>query len=86
MNIPTPEDILVIEHKDWLCHPVTKQLVKNIEVWEKHILNKLYNTVFTDASNDLVRAYTASLNNTESIKKFITDTEAFLKVALNKIK
>jgi len=55
----TPENILSAEHKAWLVHPVTIQLLKNIEKHKKSFVDSLS---FSAGNNDLSDSHFRNLS------------------------
>ena len=84
MNI-TPENVLSAEHASWLAHPVTVQLMKNLEIYEKHLVNKISQNAFSE-DDSIIKRCAISLNTTRNIKAFTFSTEHFIAVSENKIK
>lgn len=84
----TPENVLSQQHLDWLRHPVTIQMLKNLENYEKHIIGKISSQAFdvTNNSPETIRLFATALSTTRSIKKISMATEVFIEVAQNNIK
>jgi hypothetical protein len=78
----TPETVAQEQHKDWLCHPTTIQMLKNF-VKQK----QLFVSHLSEKSSDVTiheyqfRLISYGISTIDKIKSWITNTEKFLLVS-----
>lgn len=77
-----PEDIARLQHKDWLRHPSTIQLLNNIETMKKVSINYLtVNAGKTDVPDVQFRIASQQLNTFDIVSSSIKNWSIFLQLA-----
>lgn len=78
MNI-TPENVLHIQHQEWLKHPVTQQLISNLDKYRKHVNDKISISTFDRSVPDYEIRQLATVVNTTNVLQFmISNTQEFV--------
>ena len=78
MNI-TPENVLSAEHASWLKHPVTVQLIKNLEKHRELFVKTLSSNAGNSAEPDvLFRVNAYGIRTTDAILTMVKDTNKFV--------
>lgn len=78
MNI-TPENILDVQHQEWLKHPVTCQLISNLEKHLQYIYNKISIATFDKETSDAeIRLQAAVAKTNITLRFMITNTNEFV--------
>jgi hypothetical protein len=78
MNI-TPQNALAVEHQAWLAHPVTVQLIKNLDKQKITIVNAMSSTAGDNEIADFAfRLRAFGIKTIDEITKQIKNTEQFV--------
>ena len=81
MNI-TPENIVEEQHRQWLQHPTTVQMLKNLDEHKKTFMNmsaKLAGDLSVPDTQFRLNAY--GISTIDAIKFWMTSTNQFLKIS-----
>jgi len=81
MNI-TPENVVEEQHRQWLQHPTTIQMLKNLDEHKKTFINmsaKLAGDLSVSDSQFRLNAY--GISTIDAIKHWVIDTNQFLKIS-----
>lgn len=82
MNI-NPENVLEVQHQEWLKHPVTAQFLNNLyrlrEEWVKTIA-----ILATDEKDLPIRSAAISIRQIDAIVNLTTSTQMFVEQAKKK--
>lgn len=73
-----PEDILSMQHKGWLDHPVTKQFIDILDKHKEYLVTQMASNSFTRSAEDH-KMSAVSIGTVTNIKKYATNTEQFIK-------
>jgi len=76
-----PEDVLSMQHKGWLDHPVTKQLLQVLEKQKQHYIERSVTGLAQD-DQTVIRSMVA-YRTTQTTITAVTNTEHFLKLLTN---
>jgi hypothetical protein len=79
----TPENVLTVQHQDWLQHPVTKQHLANLEKHKQMFVKSLSNSAGNVSEFEIyfrlqaygIRTLDAVITQTKNTIQFIEQTE-----------
>lgn len=80
-----PGNVLSAEHAAWLGHPVTIQMLKNLEKFSKSFMDmsvKEAGNLTTDDKQFRINAY--GMRTTQAIKEWISTTDKFIQLTEKK--
>lgn len=77
MNI-NPDNAQDYQHREWLSHPMTQQLLKNLGVFREKFIINASALVFQEAPDRVIFSNLGSLRNIDAVVKMINDTNVFL--------
>ena len=85
MNL-SPENALSYQHKEWLSHPVTKQMLQILEKQKTYIMENMASTSADVSTSDVwFRLQAGNIKTINIINLWITNTEQFIQaLTLNK--
>lgn len=78
--IPTPEEALLVQHQDWLKHPVTKQMLHLLDVQKETWVKGISMTAAT-AEDVQLRKLAVGLNSIDTLKQWITNSNSFVELS-----
>jgi hypothetical protein len=83
MNKPTAveerEQVMSVDHAQWLMHPMTKTLLYILNKHEQHLSDTIANaSMDPNLSDQYVRQLAVQLKTTKTIKKTINETTTFV--------
>lgn len=75
----TPENVLEVQHREWLNHPVTRQLIDNYNQYKKSIIDNTSSTPYKmDLPDVHFRLNATRLNTIDFMLRILSDTEVFV--------
>lgn len=75
----TPETVAAQQHQNWLAHPTTKDLLKNLEKFKQSFVRALSAGAGNTAEPEIsFRLQAYGIRTTDAIIKQITDTQTFI--------
>jgi hypothetical protein len=77
MNI-NPENALSIQHKEWLNHPVTKQMLQILDYQKEHTIDAMASSASIDIDASWFKEQAGNIKTINVIKSWITNTEQFI--------
>ena len=77
MQTPTPENILTMEHQSWLKHPVTIQMLRNLDKNREAFVNVMISNVGI-GEDAFFHRHTMAIKTINGVKSWITKTEQFV--------
>lgn len=78
----TPAEIFKVQHEEWLKHPMTRILLKNLEKQKIHSLSKVTAQALDFNINDAhFRCVAYGAATIDLTVRIISSTEAFLEIA-----
>lgn len=79
MNL-TPEEVLASDHQSWLSHPVTKQMLKNLDSHKALFVQGV--SAASTVENDIaLRNNAYGLRTIDAVKVWVTDSARFVEQA-----
>ncbi len=80
-----PNNVLAVEHQTWLAHPVTQQMIRNLEKHKQSFVDDITRNATEYARPDQsFRMAAYGMKTTDAIKNILTDTEKFVTLAERK--
>jgi hypothetical protein len=82
MSNITPENVAELQHIDWLKHPVTVQMIKNIRAHKKDLIEKgiAISSDYTQPDN-FFRSLSYGAKTIDAILRQIENTDQYLEVS-----
>jgi len=82
MSNITPENVAELQHIDWLKHPVTVQMIKNIRAHKKDLIEKgvSISSDYTQPDN-FFRSLSYGAKTIDAILRQIENTDQYLEVS-----
>lgn len=76
----TPENAISYQHAEWLNHPVTIQMLQIFKKQREHIVDSMATSSgITGIEAEWFRTQASNIKTLDTVKKWITDTEQFIK-------
>lgn len=77
----SPENVLAVQHQEWLKHPVTIQLVRNITKHKQHLVTKLSSSAGNTTEDAWFHRTAMAIKTTQVIHDFTVKTEQFVEAS-----
>ena len=80
--IITPENVLSAEHAAWLAHPVTIQMIKNLQKHKQQFV-KAMSTTSGDMSipTEQFRLHAYGITTVDGVESWVKDTTKFVAIS-----